>query len=101
MSDSRTPAARSGNDDPERPPRYEQVIRRAEYIKEQPPEVWGPQQNAVVNAGVESAQAVEVSVADASGSGRSRTRRCLGRTAGMGSDPGSVFRGTQGSCMSI
>ena len=64
MSDSRTPQEPLENDDRERPPRYEQVIRWAEYINEQPPEVWGPQQNAVGNAGIESAQAVEVSAAD-------------------------------------
>ncbi|WP_256948921.1 hypothetical protein [Halorubrum ezzemoulense] len=62
MSDSRTPEEGSaGSDDgPQRPPRYEQVIRWAEYIKTQPPEVWGPQQNAVVNGQIESAQAVDV-----------------------------------------
>ncbi|WP_026046167.1 hypothetical protein [Halorubrum sp. T3] len=64
MSDSRTPEEGSAgaDDGPERPPRYEQVIRWAEYIKAQPPEVWGPQQNAVVNGQIESAQAVDVSV---------------------------------------
>ena len=65
MSDSRTPEEGSAEaDDPERPPRYEQVIRWAEYINEQPPEVWGPQQNAVVNGQIESAQAVDVSAED-------------------------------------
>ena len=65
MSDSRTPEEGSaGGDDPERPPRYEQVIRWAEYIKAHPPDVWGPQQNAVVNGQVESAQAVDVSAED-------------------------------------
>ncbi|MFC7185838.1 hypothetical protein [Halorubrum yunnanense] len=62
MSDSRTPEEGSaGGDDPERPPRYEQVIRWVEYIKEHPPEVWGPQQNAVVNGQIESTRAVDVS----------------------------------------
>ncbi|SNR30318.1 hypothetical protein SAMN06266787_1011069 [Halorubrum ezzemoulense] len=63
MSDSRTPEEGSAESDdgPQRPPRYEQVIRWAEYIKAQPPEVWGPQQNAVVNGQIESAQAVDVS----------------------------------------
>ncbi|TKX45433.1 hypothetical protein EXE41_11905 [Halorubrum sp. SD690R] len=37
------------------------MIRWAEYTKAQPPEVWGPQQNAVVNGQIESAQAVDVS----------------------------------------
>ncbi|WP_050032901.1 hypothetical protein [Halorubrum halophilum] len=66
MSDSRTPEEGSAeaDDGPERPPRYEQVIRWAEYIKEQPPEVWGSQQNAVVNGQIESAQAVDVSAED-------------------------------------
>ncbi|TKX63360.1 hypothetical protein [Halorubrum sp. GN12_10-3_MGM] len=64
MSDSRTPeeGPAESDDGPQRPPRYEQVIRWAEYIKAQPPEVWGPQQNAVVNGQIESAQAVDVSV---------------------------------------
>ncbi|OSO93775.1 hypothetical protein B9H04_15265 [Halorubrum ezzemoulense DSM 17463] len=64
MSDSRTPEEGSSDADggPERPPRYEQVIQWAEYIKTQPPQVWGPQQNAVVNGHIESAQAVDVSV---------------------------------------
>ena len=63
MSDSRAPEEGSAgaDDDPERAPRYEQVIWWAEYIKEHPPEVWGPQQNAVVNGQIESAQAVDVS----------------------------------------
>jgi len=66
MSDSRTPEEGSAgaDDGPERPPRYDQVIRWAEYIKEHPPEVWGPQQNAVVNGQIESAQAVDVSAED-------------------------------------
>ena len=63
MSDSRTPedGSAEADDDAERPPRYEQVIRWVEYITEHPPEVWGPQQNAVVNGQIESARAVEVS----------------------------------------
>lgn len=41
MSGSRTPEEGSSDadGDPERPPRYEQVIRWAEYTTEQPPEV--------------------------------------------------------------
>ena len=63
MNDSRTPdkGLAGADDGPERPPRYDQVIRWAEYIKEHPPEVWGPQQNAVVNGQIESAQAADVS----------------------------------------
>ena len=36
--------------------RIEAVLRWVEYMKEQPVEVWGPQQNAVVNAQVEAAR---------------------------------------------
>ncbi|MBP1922157.1 hypothetical protein J2751_001163 [Halorubrum alkaliphilum] len=66
MSDSRTPedGSAEADGDPERPPRYDQVIRWAEYIKDNPPEVWGPQQNAVVNGQIESARAVEMSAED-------------------------------------
>ena len=66
MSDSQTPenGSAEADDDAERPPRYEQVIRWAEYINEHPPEVWGPQQNAVVNGQIESARAVEMSAED-------------------------------------
>ena len=40
------------------------MIRWAEYIKEHSPEVWGPQQNAVVNGQIESAKTVDVSADD-------------------------------------
>ena len=44
---------------PSREPRFEAVVRWAEHIQENPPEVWGPQQNAVVNAQIDSAATVE------------------------------------------
>jgi len=40
------------------------VIRWAEYIKKHSPEVWRPQQNAVVNGQIESAKTVDVSAED-------------------------------------
>jgi len=43
---------------PSREPRFEAVVRWVEYIQDNPPEVWGPQQNAVVNSQIESAAAV-------------------------------------------
>jgi len=65
MSDSQPPGTDPNTDDgPKRPPRYEQVFRWAEYINNDPPEVWGPQQNAVVNGQIESARAVDVSAED-------------------------------------
>jgi len=55
----------SGNSDrvasdrgPERPPRFERVVRWVEYMRANPPEVWGPQQNAVVDGQLESAAAL-------------------------------------------
>ncbi|GAB7010226.1 hypothetical protein [Halorubrum trueperi] len=56
--------------DPERSPRYDQVVRWVEYIEANPPAVWGPQQNAVVDGQIESARAADVSADD-----RDRIRR--------------------------
>jgi len=66
MTDSQTPEENSSDADDslDGPPLYELVMQWAEYIKAQPPEVWGPQQNAVVNGQIESAQAVDVSAED-------------------------------------
>ena len=50
--------------DPARAPRYEQVVRWAEYVRDTPAAVWGPQQNAVVNGQVDSARVVDVSAED-------------------------------------
>jgi hypothetical protein len=36
--------------------RLEGVMRWVEYIKQQPPEVWGPQQNRLVNTQLQSAR---------------------------------------------
>ncbi|WP_123619493.1 hypothetical protein [Halorubrum sp. CSM-61] len=47
--------------DSARAPRYEQVVRWAEYVRDTPVTVWGPQQNAVVNGQIDSARAVDVS----------------------------------------
>ncbi|GAA0536386.1 hypothetical protein ABNG02_11855 [Halorubrum ejinorense] len=49
---------------PARAPRYEQVVRWAEYVKDTPAAVWGPQQNAVVNGQVDSARVADVSAED-------------------------------------
>ena len=49
---------RLDRDEPTREPRFEAVVRWAEYIQENPPEVWGPQQNAVVDGQIDSAAAV-------------------------------------------
>lgn len=46
---------------PRRPLRIEQIRRWVEYIEDHPAEVWGVQQNAIVNGQVASAQAVGLS----------------------------------------
>ena len=59
----------SETDMPSREPRFDAVVRWAEYIQENPPEVWGPQQNAVVNEQIDSA-----AVVDRSAEERQKTR---------------------------
>lgn len=46
-------------DDQAREPRFDAVVRWVEYIQNNPPEVWGPQQNAVVNGQLDSAATVD------------------------------------------
>jgi hypothetical protein len=43
--------------------RIEGIKRWVEYIKSEPPETWGPQQNAVVNDQLDAAQSVQTSAA--------------------------------------
>jgi len=42
------------SDETAQKPRFEAVVRWAEYIQDNPPEVWGPQQNAIVVAQFDS-----------------------------------------------
>jgi cob(I)alamin adenosyltransferase len=39
--------------------RIERIKRWVEYIRENPPETWGPQQNAVVDGQLDAARAVQ------------------------------------------
>lgn len=41
--------------------RIEAVKRWVEYVKSEPPETWGPQQNTVVNAQLDAARSVQTS----------------------------------------
>jgi hypothetical protein len=41
--------------------RIEKIKHWVEYIKTEPPETWGPQQNAVVNDQLDAAQSVQTS----------------------------------------
>jgi hypothetical protein len=43
--------------------RIEGIKRWVEYIRREPPETWGPQQNAVVNGQLEAAQNVQTNAA--------------------------------------
>lgn len=43
--------------------RIEGIKRWVEYIKSEPPETWGPQQNAVVNAQLDAANSAQTSAA--------------------------------------
>ena len=56
MSDSDELDALEAKHERNREQRIEAVKRWAEYIKDNPPEVWGPQQNKVVNAQLEAAR---------------------------------------------
>jgi hypothetical protein len=42
--------------------RLEGIVRWADYVREQPPDVWGPQQNRLVNSQLESARETGLSV---------------------------------------
>jgi len=58
MSDSNTPEHLDAKPDRTREQRIEGIKRWVEYINSEPPEAWGPQQNAVVDAQLEAAQGV-------------------------------------------
>jgi len=63
MSDSSVPDKLDSKHDRDRQQRIEGIKRWVEYIKSEPPEKWGPQQNAVVNDQLEAAQNVRTSAA--------------------------------------
>jgi purine nucleoside phosphorylase len=62
MTDSNVPEELAARHERNREQRIAGIKRWVEYIKSEPPEVWGPQQNAVVNDQLEAAQTVETSV---------------------------------------
>lgn len=63
MSDSNVPDYLDAKHEQNRQERIEAVKRWVEYIKSEPPEKWGPQQNTVVNDQLEAAQSVQTSAA--------------------------------------
>ncbi|MBP1987537.1 hypothetical protein [Halolamina salifodinae] len=63
MTDSNEPDDLREKHERNREQRIGAVKRWVAYIKSEPPEKWGPQQNAVVNDQLESAQNVQTSAA--------------------------------------
>lgn len=61
MSDSNERDALAAKHEEQRARRLKAIIRWVEYIRETPAETWGPQQNAVVNAQLQSARATGLS----------------------------------------
>jgi len=61
MSDSSRSDALDAKHRANRAARLEGIKRWVAYIREQPPSVWGDEQNRVVNAQLESARATDVS----------------------------------------
>jgi hypothetical protein len=60
MSDSPNFDALDEKHERNRVERLEGVVRWAEYVKSNPADVWGPQQNQVVNSQVEGARATDL-----------------------------------------
>lgn len=63
MNDSNARDSLEAKHDRNRELRIESIKRWVEYIESEPPETWGPQQNAVVDGQLEAAQSVQTSAA--------------------------------------
>jgi len=63
MSDSNAREHLDAKHERNRQQRIKGIKRWVEYIKSEPPETWGPQQNAVVNDQLDAAQSVQTSAA--------------------------------------
>lgn len=61
MNDSDVPDHLEGRHAKNREQRLEAVKHWVEYIRSEPPETWGPQQNAVVNEQLEAADHAQLS----------------------------------------
>jgi len=61
MTDSNGPDPPEPMGQRDREQRIRQIKRWVDYIEREPPETWGPQQNAVVDDQLEAAQSVDVS----------------------------------------
>ncbi|MFB1065059.1 hypothetical protein [Natrinema sp. H-ect4] len=63
MSDSNAREHLDAKHERNREQRIEGIKRWVEYIESEPPETWGPQQNAVVNDQLDAAKSVRTSAA--------------------------------------
>jgi hypothetical protein len=63
MSDSNASDILATKHERNRQQRIQGIKRWVEYIKSEPPEKWGPQQNTVVNDQIDAAQSVQTSAA--------------------------------------
>jgi hypothetical protein len=63
MSNSNGPDPLDGASERNHERRIQQIKRWVEYIEREPPETWGPQQNAVVDDQLEAARRSAVSAA--------------------------------------
>ncbi|MFB6073928.1 MAG: hypothetical protein ABEJ89_02825 [Haloarculaceae archaeon] len=61
MSDSNARERLDAKHERDREQHIEGIKRWVEYIKSEPPETWGPQQNAVVNDQLDAARSVQTS----------------------------------------
>ena len=61
MSDSNAREHLDAKHERDREQRIEGIKRWVEYIESEPPETWGPQQNAVVNGQLDAARSVQTS----------------------------------------
>lgn len=61
MSDSNARERLDAKHERNREQRIEGIKRWVDYIQSEPPETWGPQQNAVVNDQLDAAQSVQTS----------------------------------------
>ncbi|MDZ7850134.1 MAG: hypothetical protein U5K70_04765 [Halodesulfurarchaeum sp.] len=63
MSDSNVSEDLDVKHERNREQRIEGIKRWVEYIESEPPETWGPQQNAIVDGQLDAAQSVQQSAA--------------------------------------
>jgi len=61
MNDSNARERLDAKHEHNREQRIEGIKHWVEYIESEPPETWGPQQNAVVNGQLDAAQSVQTS----------------------------------------